>query len=213
VFGLDELIAGLGRGADAWLLLALALLLGLRHASDPDHLVAVSTLVATDRKRGLRGAMALGAAWGAGHATTLIAAGLPLILFGAALPTALEHFAEGAIGVVIVLFGVRLLRRRRHGHLPLRSPLQSYAVGLLHGLGGTAAVTLLLLVAVSSRAVALVALGVFAGGTAISMVLLSPGIGWALARTVRTARAIPALGVLALAFGAFYAAAAVFAAV
>ena len=71
MFGLDEWIAGLG--GNGLMGLAVALLMGLRHATDPDHLTAVSTLILSDQRDGARRAGALGLAWGLGHATTLLA--------------------------------------------------------------------------------------------------------------------------------------------
>ena len=68
------------------MVLAVALLLGLRHASDPDHLAAVSTLIASDPRDGRERAGRLGLAWGLGHALTLGLFGLPIVLFGAYLP-------------------------------------------------------------------------------------------------------------------------------
>jgi ABC-type nickel/cobalt efflux system permease component RcnA len=96
--------------------LLVAVLLGLRHATDPDHLTAVSTLVMSDRRDGARRARSLGAAWGLGHATTLVALGLPVVLFRASLPGWAEHLAEGAIGLVIAALALRLLVRWRRGY-------------------------------------------------------------------------------------------------
>ncbi|MFN8205772.1 MAG: hypothetical protein U0S48_24720, partial [Solirubrobacteraceae bacterium] len=67
---LDDAIAHLGAGGGLWLALLVAVLLGLRHATDPDHLTAVSTLVMSDPRDGSRRAGRLGLAWGLGHATT-----------------------------------------------------------------------------------------------------------------------------------------------
>ena len=83
MFGLDDWIAGLAEGEGVVLVLFVALLLGLRHASDPDHLAAVSTLIASEPEDGTRRSRTLGLAWGAGHALTLAAFGLPIVLFGA----------------------------------------------------------------------------------------------------------------------------------
>lgn len=115
MFGLDQLIAGLGHGAPPALVAAVAVLLGLRHAADPDHLVAVSTLVATENDRPTRRATVLGAAWGAGHACTLVLLGLPIVFFDAYLPAALQDAAELLVGIVIALLALRLLRRWRQG--------------------------------------------------------------------------------------------------
>src|SRR6185312_16351185 len=76
MFGLDDKIAGLGDGSAFVLLALVAMLLGLRHATDPDHLTAVSTLAAGEEPDP-RGAARLGLAWGLGHATSLFAFGVP----------------------------------------------------------------------------------------------------------------------------------------
>jgi len=117
MFGLDEWLAGVG-GDGGTLLIALvvAALLGLRHATDPDHLTALSTLVLTDNERGARRAGRLGLAWGAGHAVTLIVLGTPVVLFNQALPDTAQRLAEGLIGVIIVALAVRLLLRWRRGY-------------------------------------------------------------------------------------------------
>ena len=115
MFGLDEKIAALGSGEAFVLVVAIAVLLGLRHATDPDHLTAVATLIAGDDRHGVRRARALGFAWGAGHALTLFAFGLPVVLVGSALPEAARRAAELAIGALIVALAVRLLVRWRRG--------------------------------------------------------------------------------------------------
>jgi high-affinity nickel permease len=71
--------------------LLVAVLLGLRHATDPDHLTAVSTLLLGENRRSWRRAAGLGLAWGMGHATTLFLFGLPLVLFGRLLPPLIQH--------------------------------------------------------------------------------------------------------------------------
>src|SRR5215208_1332979 len=90
---LDHLTTGLFEGAPLVVALGIAFLLGLRHASDPDHLVAVTALMAAD-KGDTRGAARLGAWWGLGHAAALVALGIPLIAFKAQLPGWLESGAE-----------------------------------------------------------------------------------------------------------------------
>ena len=117
MFGLDNHIAGLGSGATFLIVAGVAALLGLRHATDPDHLTAVSTLVASGRERGPRRAGVLGLSWGLGHATTLFVLGLPIVLAGRYLPEPVQQGAEAAIGVVIMALAVRLLLRWRRGEL------------------------------------------------------------------------------------------------
>src|SRR5206468_5303223 len=113
--GIDEAISKLATGHGAVVVVLVAFALGLRHASDPDHLVAVSTLVAGTRERAGRAAGKLGAAWGLGHATTLTLFGLPVILLRDFLPGVVESLAEALIGVIIVVLALRLLVRWRRG--------------------------------------------------------------------------------------------------
>jgi hypothetical protein len=190
------------------LVLGLALLLGLRHATDPDHVAAVTTLAGDGR----RGAARLGFTWGLGHATSLLALGVPALTAGAALPRHAEAGAEAAIGIVIAALAVRLLVRCRRGLLAhthaRRRPLQAYGIGLLHGTGGSAGVCVLLVGTVAGHGAALAALPVFAAGTAVSMAALSAGFGAALARpqAQRTfARVAPVFACASLAFGVWYA--------
>ncbi len=119
----DTWLTGLFSGAPLLVALGIALLLGLRHASDPDHLVAVTSLVAAERGD-TRAAARLGAWWGIGHGFVLLLIGLPLIFFKSELPAWLESGAEKAVGVVILLLALRVIvkwmrgdyRTTRHGH-------------------------------------------------------------------------------------------------
>jgi cytochrome c biogenesis protein CcdA len=244
MLGLDHRIAELGQGR-LWLALLAALLLGLRHASDPDHLTAVSTLTASKREMGPRRAAVLGLWWGSGHAFTLVLLGLPVVLAGAYLPDWLQQAAEVGIGLVILALAVRLLVRWRRGYFHLhehrhgevvhahphvhegphsslahehphgedlgRTPLAAFAIGLLHGAGGSAGVGILLVAAVPGRVASAAALVVFAAATAASMALASAAFGSLVAsRTVarRLATVAPAFGAFGLVFGAWYALAA-----
>jgi ABC-type nickel/cobalt efflux system permease component RcnA len=239
--GLDHSIAQLGGGGTFLVVLAVAVLLGLRHATDPDHLAAVSTLIASDPADGSRRAGRLGLAWGLGHATTLIAFGLPIVLFNSYLPEPVRRAAELAVGLVIIGLAARLLlswRRgrfhahsHRHGQLEHRhlhphgtgpghahshdtagrlgrSPRQAYAIGLVHGMGGSAGLGVLLLAGIPHAGEAAAALVLFAAGAALSMAALSSGLGYALTRGAVARRLLslaPALGMLMLLFGAWYA--------
>jgi hypothetical protein len=232
VFGLDDRILALSDGAALAVAIAVAALLGLRHATDPDHLVAVGALVAGDRRRG--SPARLGLAWGAGHGATLVALGTPLTLLSAAMPARVEQAVELAIGAVIVLLAVRLLRGRRgaphlhlhrhggalHGHVhehaegdahahaapPARTPGAAFALGVLHGIGGSGGAALLLLAAIESTAVALAALVLFAACTALSMAAVSAGVARAGGRVPR--QAAPVFAWASLGFGVWYALAA-----
>jgi hypothetical protein len=216
MFGLDDKIASLGTG-EAFILVALvAVLLGLRHATDPDHLTAVTTLIAGDGRHDHRKARSLGFVWGLGHATTLFAFGLPIVVAKSYLPEPVQQGAETAVGLLIIGLAIRLLVRWRQGafrygpghrHSHGRSPLQAYGIGLIHGMGGSAGVGVLLLAAIPDRAEAIVALGLFAGFTAVSMAIASSTFGYALSRAPvlqRFATIAPALGALSLVFGVWY---------
>ena len=103
-------------GLDNTLTFFVAVLLGIRHATDPDHLTVVSTVVLSRGSEGARRAGVLGLAWGVGHATTLLAFGIPLLLFARRLPAGMLQGAEVAIGLIIVFLAARLLLRWRRGH-------------------------------------------------------------------------------------------------
>jgi high-affinity nickel permease len=213
VFGLDETIAASSDGASIWIVLAVAVLLGLRHATDPDHLVAVTALVAGERERAARRAGELGLAWGLGHAATLFAFGLPILLFGSFLPERVQHAAETAVGLVIVYLALRLLVRWRRGEFHFHAHPQAhgartrrgaFAIGLVHGMGGSAGVGVLVLASVRSTGLAVISLVLLAAFTAASMSVMSSGFGSMLAS--RSARA--SLGGASLVFGVWYATAA-----
>jgi ABC-type nickel/cobalt efflux system permease component RcnA len=238
---IDGWLEGLLHGeVGVGVILLVSLLLGLRHASDPDHLAAVTTLIASEEERHqVRKAGIMGFLWGLGHGTTLVLIGLPLVLLNQYLPEIVGKIAEVAIGCIIVLLAMRLLVRWRrglyhvhvhsheggeahrhvhshvqdqsHGHahrVPKRTPLSSYGVGLVHGIGGSGGLTLLLISTISDKAQATGALLLFAAGTAVSMTLLSTALGLLiaggpLARNFE--RVAPVLGVLSMAFGVWYA--------
>jgi hypothetical protein len=213
MFGLDTALTGLSDGSTLLLVMAIAMLLGLRHASDPDHLAAVTTLVAGGEGSGRR-AGRLGLTWGAGHATSLFAFGVPIVLWRAYLPEPVQSGAETTVGIVIVALAVWLLVRwrrglfRAHVHGRTRTPVQAYSIGVVHGMGGSAGVGVLLLGSIRSSVLAVVALGLFALCTAVSMALLSSGFGVTLQSgpARRSFNAIaPALGLVSLAFGVWYA--------
>ena len=220
MFGLDAWLAGFSDGTTLLVVALVATLLGLRHATDPDHLAAVTTLIAGTEERAAKAAARLGAAWGSGHATSLILFGAPIVLFKAYLPERVEQGTETAVGVLIIGLALWLLVRWRrglfhvhaHGRLHAtaraRSPLQAYGIGLVHGLGGSAGVGVLLLGSIHDHALALGALAIFAFCTALSMALLSTGFGRVLASARLRAsfdRLAPGLALVSLAFGAWYA--------
>lgn len=217
MFGLDDKIAALSDGLSIWIVLGVAVLLGLRHATDPDHIAAVTSLVAGGKERAARTAGRLGFFWGLGHATTLSAFGLPIVLLNEYLPERVQQAAEIAIAVVVVILAARLLHRWRRGHFHVhshshrdvqhshvhahessaavhdhphktRSPLGAYGIGFVHGMGGSAGVGVLILASVESTGLAIASLFLLALFTAVSMTVLSTGFGLTLvSRPVRSA--------------------------
>lgn len=239
MFGLDEQIAHLA-GGDAFLVvIAVAVLLGLRHATDPDHLTAVVALMAGSEERGrsAREAAGMGLAWGGGHATSLFVLGMPIVLFDRYLPGPVQQGAEVLVGLVIIGLAVRLLVRahrtrvhahvhdhggvahhhlhvhetageHRHGHPKgvTRTHRQVYGVGLVHGVGGSAGVGVLLLAAIPDVMEGITALVLFALFTAVSMAAATTCFGFVLAgrASLRRGWLSPALGLASLAFGVWY---------
>jgi len=168
VFGLDHAIAGLSGGGALLVVLGVALLLGLRHASDPDHLAAVTTL-ANGEGAGGRPASRLGLAWGLGHARSLFAFGLASVFWRAYPPGAVQQGTECVIGLVIAALAVWLFLRWRAGALAngaarRRSGRTAYSIGLVHRASGSARIGILLLAAIPQRGVALAGLTIFAFG-------------------------------------------------
>ncbi|MGZ5311251.1 MAG: HoxN/HupN/NixA family nickel/cobalt transporter [Solirubrobacterales bacterium] len=227
----DESLTHLFEGAPLLVALGIALVLGLRHASDPDHLVAVTSLVAAD-DCGHRDAARLGTWWGLGHAAMLLLIGLPLIFLKSELPAWLESGAEKAVGVVILALAARVIwkwirgdyrsDRHRHGpeahrhlhrpephrHRRVRTPAQAFGIGVLHGLAGTGAVVVLLIAAMPTQLEAGAALAVFAPMSVVSMAACTAAWSWLLTRKpvepVYRTVLIPALGLFGLMFGLWY---------
>ena len=224
--------------------LLVAVLLGLRHATDPDHLTAVATLVLSERDRSRGRAATLGLAWGMGHGATLFAFGLPVVLAVPFLPEGTRGMAEVAVGAVIALLSIRLLVRWRRGYFHAhahehdgvrhihphvhegvhvneqdhvhvahahrhgrdRTLGGSFAMGLLHGVAGSAAAGLIVIAASPETTTRIVALAVFATGTAVSVAIVSAALGHVVARgpARRFEALVPAIGVAGFAFGVAY---------
>ena len=157
-------------------LLGLGLLLGLRHAADSDHVVAVTAIAA--RTRRVLPATLLGMAWGLGHTLTLFAVGAGIILFNWEISPRLGLAMEFCVALALVVVGLLNLRDRREGHVlddgTGRPPAgRAFLVGLVHGLAGSAAVALLVLATVRDPRWACLYLLVFGLGTLIGMALIT----------------------------------------
>jgi hypothetical protein len=199
----------------------LGVALGMRHAVEPDHLAAVSTL-ATEQKNA-RAGLALGALWGLGHTLSLLVVGGGLALLEAQMPPWVAALFELLVAVMIVVLGVRAVRRsfiegragrastHTHGdvehthaapveHVHLRSwtfATRPLLVGLLHGLAGSGAITALVLAELPTAGARLGYIALFGSGSVVGMALLTGLAGVPLMRLARTPRV--ATGLLAVA--------------
>lgn len=147
----------------------LGVLLGLRHATDADHVVAVTTIVS--RERSLLRAARAGAVWGLGHTLTLLLLGGSIIAFRLVIPAHVGLGLEFAVAVMLVGLGFQNIRRATEDAPPtIARPL---LVGLVHGLAGSAAVALLVLTTIRETAPAVAYLLMFGFGTILGMMLVT----------------------------------------
>jgi hypothetical protein len=181
-------------------------LLGMRHALEPDHLAAVTTLVSRERNS-VRAAL-LGAWWGVGHTFALMIVGAALVVVRTEMPATISDVFELAVAVMLIGLGIRSLRQAAlqgpggplhlHRHGPIvhthagvtshvhfggwtfaRRPL---LVGAVHGLAGSGALTALVLATLPTTASRLAYVLLFGVGSTLSMAALSGLLGWPLAR-------------------------------
>lgn len=177
--------------------LLLGLLVGLRHAFEPDHLAAISNLVVETRSA-RRGAL-LGAIWGLGHTLALVIVGLVMIVAGTALPVSVAAAFECAVAVMLVVLGVlgirRALRdgttgtprRHRHGVLEHEHALAAphvhlgratfawrpLAIGLVHGLAGSGALTAIVFAELPDTTLRIAYITLFGAGSIAGMGIAS----------------------------------------
>lgn len=151
----------------------LGLLLGIRHAVDPDHVVAVAAIATGQRS--IRRASVIGAMWGVGHTFTILLVGGAIIVFRIAIPPRLGLAFEFAVGIVLIVLGVANLVSRAEPS-PSRATARPLVVGMVHGLAGSAAVALLVLAAVRDPRWAIGYLLLFGLGTIIGMILVTTAI-------------------------------------
>jgi high-affinity nickel-transport protein len=217
----------------------LGLLLGMRHSTDPDHVVAVSTIVS--RERSVRQGAVIGMMWGFGHTLTIFIVGAAIILFNLTIPPRIGLSMEMAVAGMLILLGVlnltgvlqkltarftpakgfntvgpeasgsadaammpglrqRLLTRFGYYHL-----LRPLAIGLVHGLAGSAAVALLVLSMIHSPAWAIAYLVVFGLGTVVGMMLMTTVMSIPIALTGKKSSRFltTASGLVSVCFGLF----------
>jgi high-affinity nickel-transport protein len=189
--------------------LTLGFLLGMRHATDPDHVVAVTAIVS--QQRSVARAARIGALWGAGHTLTIVLVGGAILLFRLAVPPRLGLALEFAVAVMLVLLGVRSLRAARGGQrVEAWAPVRPMIVGFVHGLAGSAFVAMLVLTAIESAATGVAYLLVFGAGTVAGMTLVTAAVAvpsaYAASRFTGAQRYVQlAAGVASVSFGLFLA--------
>lgn len=240
-------------------IIALGFFLGMRHATDPDHVIAVTTIVS--RQRSIRHAAVIGALWGIGHTITILAVGSAIILFGLVIPPRVGLTMELSVGLMLILLGVLNLSgmmrwitetltpaqqgqhahphghgdyvhshshghggAEQHGHAEDATPVgwmdrtfgrlgvyqtvRPLAVGIVHGLAGSAAVALLVLTTIRVASWAVLYLLVFGIGTVAGMMLITAAIAvpfkFSETRFARLNRGLGlASGLISLGFGLF----------
>lgn len=185
--------------------LALGFLLGLKHATDADHIVAVTTIVTRQKK--LTHAALVGAVWGIGHTLMIIVVGVALILFHISIPEQTQLLFELIVAIALIVLGMlnvsgatqSLMHRfgphqhlhahdetrvHPHNHLAdvigtvgLFHFIRPLIVGLIHGLAGSAAITLLILGSITDGRMAALYLGIFGLGTITGMMLVTTLMG------------------------------------
>jgi hypothetical protein len=181
-------------------------LLGMRHALEPDHLAAVTTLV-TGERSGYKAAF-LGICWGLGHTAALIAAGTILVILRAEMPVRAADAFEFCVALMLIALGMRaiVLAARQgaagpahvhhHGHTmhvhqgaPAHVHIGAWTlarrpliIGALHGLAGSGALTALVLAALPTTAARLTYMALFGIGSTLGMAVVSGLLGWPLAR-------------------------------
>ena len=229
----------------AFALLGLGLVFGLKHATEADHIVAVSTIVS--EQRSLLRSVTVGALWGVGHTVSLITVGIIVLALRVAVPESVANWLEFCVALMIIVLGLSALlralgRRGRdvhlhqhkhdgvshvhihfhehgtehkdlaasHSHAVSRIGFKPFIVGAMHGLAGSAALTLLVLTQVDSTALGLLYLAVFGVGSIAGMLLMSGLIGLPFALSARRFNGFhyglqSIAGALSIAFGLWYA--------
>ncbi len=184
-----------------------SLLLGMRHATDADHIVAVSTIVS--RERSIRRASGIGALWGVGHTLTIFGVGGAIILFKLTFTPRLGLSMELTVAVMLIVLGVLNLLNVQPRTAALTS-MRPFFVGVVHGLAGSAAATLLILPLIEDPRWAVLYLMIFGVGTIAGMALVTIAIAapsvYAAGRVASLQRSIRfASGAISLVFGAYLA--------
>jgi hypothetical protein len=184
---------------------------GVRHALEPDHVAAISTLVAEERSA--RRSAAFAGMWGIGHGAMLLVVGGTLVLLRARMPERIEQLFELAVSLMLVLLGGRAIRAAvalargtaKIAKSPMRRPL---LIGVMHGLAGSGALTALIASQMPSVAFGIVTLLLYGMGATLGMMLLASIASVPLEKFAKSQRAMPTIlgltGAASLALGALF---------
>lgn len=158
---------------DTFPILAIGFVLGMGHATDADHVAAVTTIVSGERA--VARAASIGALWGLGHTATIMLAGSAIILFNVVIPPRVGLALEFGVALMLVGLGLLALRTRDHEAID-RSALRPVGIGFVHGLAGSAFVAMLVLKTISTPLAGVLYLLVFGAGTVAGMALVTTAI-------------------------------------
>jgi nickel/cobalt exporter len=172
--------------------LLFGLLQGIRHAFEPDHVIAVSTMMGEARTA--RARVAYAASWGLGHAAMLLLVGVILMFARAKLPARLDAIFELAVSLMLVGLGMRALLHSARGahsesHLheppPVWTTFGPVAMGMIHGLAGSGALTTLVVARLPSPGLGVVFMLFFGAGATLGMSALAGAAGAPLTHLLR----------------------------
>ncbi|MFD6209838.1 urease accessory protein UreH [Peribacillus sp. NPDC060253] len=191
------------------LVLAFGFVLGIKHALEPDHIIAVST-IASQSKKIWKSSLA-GVFWGIGHTLTLLVFGVILILLKNEIPQAWAMSLEFLVGIMLVYLGVTTIfswNNTQHDHTGRATYLKSMFVGIVHGLAGSAAMVLLTMGTIDAAWQGAIYIIIFGVGTCIGMLLFTtilsiPFVTSTISKKVNRSL-IRLTGVISMVFGIYY---------
>jgi hypothetical protein len=152
-------------------LVGLGLLLGVRHALDPDHVIAVGTI--SVRTPSLRRSVGIGALWGLGHTLTILLLGGAMIILRVAISPRAGLAMEFAVALMLMTLGILNLLNARHPEPAAPSPIRPFIIGMVHGTAGSAAIALLILAAIDRPVTGMLYLVLFGAGTIAGMIAVT----------------------------------------
>lgn len=149
--------------------LVLGFILGIKHAFEADHIIAVST-IASEQKNSFKAAL-MGIFWGIGHTTTLFIVGFLVLILKISIPQSLSLILEGLVGVMLIVLGIKVFVNFQSTHSPNHK--MPFLVGVVHGLAGSGALMLLVLSTIANVLDGLFYILVFGVGSLLGMSIMS----------------------------------------